>query len=64
MAYVSIPHAEHRPRTRSTTFFADCGAALGMFGAAVRVSGAVRQHRQPDARDLKILGIPHPLPGL
>lgn len=35
--------------------------ALLMVGTAARVSHAVRMHRQPDAADLKRLGIERPL---
>ncbi len=57
MAYISTAEVAHGPHSRLSTFFAEVGAFFRLFGAAVRVAGAVESHRQPNARDLDTLGI-------
>jgi hypothetical protein len=60
VSQVSVEGASRRSRFAA---LADWSAALvRTLGAAIRVSQAVESHRDADPGDLKILGIPGPLP--
>jgi hypothetical protein len=62
MAYTSTAGIAHGPQSRLSALFAEIGAFFTLFGAAVRVGSAVESQRQPNARDLSILGVKGPIP--
>ncbi len=65
MAYVSGaggPAVAGLGSARARNILGAVAQIVGQFGAAIRISAAVEARKQPDLRDLKILGLEGALP--
>ena len=63
MAYALNSDLAHGRQSLLASVLAECGTLVALFGAAVRAGRALENRRQPDARDLRVLGIDRPIPG-
>jgi hypothetical protein len=63
MAHALNSDLAHGRQSPLASALVECRMLVALFGAAVRAGRAVENRRQPDARDLRVMGIDGPIPG-